>query len=116
MDNKEFGRKLRVLRKSKGYTQEALAELAGIDAKHLSRLENGRYFPAYSTLDALVKILDVNIGELINIEPAETQINDNPIYIKILQILNTADSNEELSCYLDAVKAINKTLNLKKNR
>ena len=115
MDNKKFGRKLRELRKLKGYTQEAFAELAGIDSKHLSRLENGKYFPAYSTLNMFVRILGVNINELIGAELDEAEINDNPLYLKIIQIVNTACSNDELNCYLDAVKTIYKTLNLAKN-
>ncbi len=39
MDNKIFGKNLKFLRKNKGYTQQVLAELVGIDEKHLSRLE-----------------------------------------------------------------------------
>lgn len=42
MNNKNFGKKLRDLRKAKGFTQEVLAEKAEIDEKHLSRIENGK--------------------------------------------------------------------------
>lgn len=40
-----FGRRLKELRKSKGLTQQVLAELAGIDEKHLCRIENGNISP-----------------------------------------------------------------------
>lgn len=54
MNNNDFGKNLRILRKAKGFTQEVLAEKAEIDEKHLSRIENGRYFPTYSTLSRLL--------------------------------------------------------------
>ncbi len=47
MNNNNFGKKLRILRKAKGFTQEVLAEKAEIDEKHLSRIEYGKYFPTY---------------------------------------------------------------------
>lgn len=50
MNNIEFGKRLRELRKSRGYTQQILAEKAEINEKHLSRVENGKYFPSYATL------------------------------------------------------------------
>lgn len=36
-----FGKKLQQIRKSKGLTQEKLAELAGVHEKHISKLELG---------------------------------------------------------------------------
>lgn len=36
----DLGDKIRQIRKSKGLTQEKLAELIDIDNKHLSRIEN----------------------------------------------------------------------------
>ena len=42
--NGTFGIKLKELRKAKGLTQQALAEKANIDDKHLCRIENGKYF------------------------------------------------------------------------
>lgn len=47
--NSTFGARLKELRKAKGLTQQALAEKANIDDKHLCRIENGKYFPTYST-------------------------------------------------------------------
>ena len=41
--NSTFGAKLKELRKAKGLTQQALAEKASIDDKHLCRIENGKY-------------------------------------------------------------------------
>lgn len=53
----KLGKKIKELRKSKGFTQEKLAELANIDAKHLSKIENGVHTPSYNTLKKLSDIL-----------------------------------------------------------
>ena len=41
-----FGKKLQLIRKSRGMTQEKLAELAGVHEKHISKLELGTYKPS----------------------------------------------------------------------
>ena len=45
---------LKKLRKSKGLTQQALAEKTNIDDKYLCRIENGKYFPTHATLNKLL--------------------------------------------------------------
>ena len=120
MDNKKpadknstFGNKLRELRKAKGYTQQALAEKAGIDEKHLSRVENGKYFPTYTTLNKLLNALGATLDEVgLNLE--EIKINTNPLMAKALQILNSAKDDNELKCYLDSLKATQKALEVNK--
>ena len=112
MNNNKFGHKLRQIRKSKGYTQQFLAEKANIDEKHLSRIENGKYFPTYTTLNNLLKALDVSIEEA-GLELNQIEINTNPLLSKALQILNSANNDEELKYYIDALKFVNKIL--KKN-
>lgn len=112
MNNSEFGKRLKELRKSKGYTQQVLAEKADIDEKHLSRVENGKYFPSYATLNKLLTALGVTLEEVgINLEQAE--VHKNPLYSKALQILNSAKDDNELACYLEGLKTIQKVLRLK---
>lgn len=115
MNNNKFGQRLKELRKSKGYTQQLLAEKAGIDEKHLSRIENNKYFPTYITLNKLLNALGVTVDE-VGIELNNVQIAQNATYTKALQILNLASNDDELKCYLEALKVVQKTLNLKKNR
>ncbi len=55
-NRKLLGKRIKELRKSRGLTQDALAETVGIDSKHLSRIECGVNFPS---LDLLCKIADV---------------------------------------------------------
>lgn len=47
---KQFGERVKVLRKSKGFTQEALAESIGINLRQLARIEAGESFISSDTL------------------------------------------------------------------
>ena len=110
--NNNFGKKLKELRKSKGYTQQILAEKAGIDEKHLSRIENGKYFPSYLTLNKLLNALGTSVTQM-GLELENSHVYNNSIIIKALQILNKAKNKEELDCYLEALKLVQKTLKVK---
>ena len=111
--NSTFGARLKELRKAKGLTQQALAEKANIDDKHLCRIENGKYFPSYTTLNNLLVALNVSIEE-VGLNLNQIEINENPLIVKALQILNSAKDDNELACYISALKVIQKALSLKK--
>lgn len=105
MMNKDnsFGQKLQQIRKSKGLTQEKLAEIAGVHEKHISKLELGTYKPSFDTLNKIVTALGLNVDDVgFNLE--NVSVNDNPFYIKSMQILNTA-SDDELEFYYTLLKA-----------
>lgn len=98
-----FGKKLQQIRKSKGLTQEKLAELAGVHEKHISKLELGTYKPSFDTLNKIVTALGLNVDNVgFNLE--HVPANDNPFYIKSMQILNSA-TEEELEFYYSLLKA-----------
>ena len=111
--NNTFGTRLKELRKSKGLTQQALAEKANIDDKHLCRIENGKYFPTHATLSKLLNALDLTLEEAgLNLE--QIKINENPTMAKALQILNSAKDDNELSCYLESLRATQRALDINK--
>ncbi|MDR1370462.1 MAG: helix-turn-helix transcriptional regulator [Dysgonamonadaceae bacterium] len=56
MERERIGTKLREARKSLGYSQEYVAEKAGIGRGHIVRIEQGKYSV---TIDTLSKILNV---------------------------------------------------------
>ncbi len=58
-----LGSRIKELRKSKGFSQDALAERIGIDAKHLSRLEVGGSFPSLDTLERLAGVLEAELKD-----------------------------------------------------
>jgi len=59
---KEVGLQIRIIRKAKRLTQEAVAERVGIDPKSLGRIEKGTYLPSLETLGKLAKALDTPVS------------------------------------------------------
>ena len=59
-----LGQKIQRLRKELKLTQEALAEIVGIDPKNISKIENGNNYPSPETLTAIANALKVDIYEL----------------------------------------------------
>lgn len=60
----DLGQRIQYLRKQQKLTQEALAELVGIDPKNISKIENGNNYPSAETITAIASALNVNIYEL----------------------------------------------------
>ena len=72
-------------------TQSQLAELAGANEKHISKIETGVYFPTYTTLTKILNALNLSIEDVgLNLEHLST--NESPYYVKARQILNSANS------------------------
>jgi transcriptional regulator with XRE-family HTH domain len=59
-----FGSRIRELRKSKGLSQEQLAEVIGIDQKHMSRIELGKSYPSLDRLVRIAEALKVSLPDL----------------------------------------------------
>jgi transcriptional regulator with XRE-family HTH domain len=62
----KLGKKVKELRKKRGYTQEKLAEVANIDYKYLQKIE-GKNPPALriDTIEKLTKALQVTLAYLL---------------------------------------------------
>lgn len=60
-----LAKRLKTLRKERGYTQATLAKRAGVTLSYIGRLEIGRHDPHLSTLLKLAKAMKVTIGELV---------------------------------------------------
>ncbi|AGR47486.1 helix-turn-helix transcriptional regulator [Brevibacillus laterosporus] len=52
------------LRKSKGFTQQALADLVGINRCFLSNIERGKYSPSLEVAYKIANALDTHIEEI----------------------------------------------------
>ncbi|MBL8792702.1 MAG: helix-turn-helix transcriptional regulator [Planctomycetia bacterium] len=65
----EFGKRLRQLRISKGFTLRTLAEAAGVDFTFLSKIENGKpgYQPGADTIRALAAALGEHALDLLRL-------------------------------------------------
>ena len=86
-----LGKRIKELRKRKGYTQEKLAELAGIEIPSLSNIENGKNYPNYETLENLSKALEVRPFEIYLFEYYHSQAS------LIKEMVNSMESSEELT-------------------
>lgn len=103
----DLGTKIRELRKAKKLTQEQLAEMIGIDDKHLSRIENGYHSPKYNIMQKLARVLDFNLFAMNNVEIHEISEQDK-IIKKAIQIFKNAQTEQEKLCYLEALKNAHK--------
>ena len=56
---------IRIERRRKQITQEALAELAGISVKHVTKIENAQVTTSIYFVYRIAKALDVSIDELV---------------------------------------------------
>jgi transcriptional regulator with XRE-family HTH domain len=65
MPVEKIAMRLKQLRAKRGWTQEQLAEKAGINRGYLARLETGRHDPTITTLEKLAKALKVKTAELL---------------------------------------------------
>jgi transcriptional regulator with XRE-family HTH domain len=61
---KQFGKRLRTLRKERGHSQEELAFRARLDRTYVSGIERGIRNPALKNIARLAKALDVEVIEL----------------------------------------------------
>ncbi len=61
----EFGRRIAMSRKARGYTQEQLAALLHITGQAVSKWEKSYALPDTSLLPALSKVLNVSIDHLL---------------------------------------------------
>ena len=89
---RDFGLRLKELRIKKGITQYHLAEITGIDLKHMSHIETGRSFPKADLIERFAQALDIEYTEFFNTE----HLQDRKILLqKINKSLKQA-SDEDL--------------------
>ena len=64
-----LARNLRLLRKTRGLSQEELASRAGVDRTYVSSLERGIYAAGIDVLDRLARALEVEAADLLRASP-----------------------------------------------
>lgn len=82
---KLLGERIREIRKSKGFTQEQLAEMVGVEPRHISRVEGGYNSPSIERLAKIADALGVPINEFFNFMHLDTpakRLNDIDNLIK----------------------------------
>ena len=95
-----FGKRIQEIRKSKGLTQEKLAELIGLDTPNLSNIERGKRFVSSSTLEKIIDSLQIEESELFNFNHLKTK---EELITSIKDILD-ASSYEDIAYYYRMIK------------
>jgi|TARA_A100001518_G_C1158714_1_gene14397 transcriptional regulator with XRE-family HTH domain len=67
-----LARNLRILRRTKGWSQEELADRAQIDRTYVSALERCVYAASVDVLDRLAKALSVSVAALFDTDTADS--------------------------------------------
>jgi transcriptional regulator with XRE-family HTH domain len=98
----KLGERIKEYRKASGLSQEQLAEMIGIEQKHVSRLEVGKSYPTIDRLEKISTALNVPMGRFFDcgdswidsqrVGRIETMIKDldkdyNQIVLKFSQIM-----------------------------
>lgn len=60
-----LARRLRVLRAARGWSQEVLAELAGLHRTYISGIERGGYSVSIDTLEKIAQAFGMSIEQLL---------------------------------------------------
>ena len=90
---KDFGARVKELRIKKRITQYELAELSGIDPKHISHIETGRSFPKADLIEKFALALGIDYIELFRTE----HLKDRQYMLDKLDNILKNSTDEELS-------------------
>ena len=101
---KQLGSRIRELRKTQGFSQEAFAEEIGVATNTLSSIERGNAFMTASTLEKIIDILNIQPQELFNFSTCKT---NKDLYDSIIsKINNIKNNNERLTILLKLIDAL----------
>lgn len=59
-----LGKRIREIRKGCKLSQEQLSELVGVDFRYISKIELGKCYPSFETLEKIAQSLQVEMREL----------------------------------------------------
>ena len=91
-----LGKRIKELRKQKGYTQDYLAEKLKIEPRQLSKLETGKHHPSFETIIALLETFDITFEELISFEHLNSA---NDIRKTLLKDIENIDDSKIQNVY-----------------
>lgn len=109
-----LGEKIKELRKSKGITQEQLADMLVVSSQAVSKWETGVANPDLALIPDLAKMFEVSTDELLGVDNKDKSENNENAMIdarlarleKMMSFLMARDDNEALSIMLKDAKRI----------
>ena len=89
-----FCQNLRRVRKAKGYSQETLCEIAGIDLSHYGAVERGESAITIQKLFQITTALNIPIRYLFSGEPGRTSNENEDSLEKLIEFLRSRDDKD----------------------
>ena len=105
MEQMDVGARIRYFRHLRGLSQEQLALRAGLNPAFRGHLERGLKSPTITTLEKLVRVLDITFVELFAEQPADSDAAKETAR-KRLDLLVRDLSAEQLDKLSDIIQAI----------
>ena len=100
---KQFGKRLRTVRKAAKITQEEAAERAELNPKYLGQIERGEKRPSFDAIMALAKALRVEPEVLFRMDSGEADVK---ALRKIIETLLRQCGQQDLRRVYKVIKAL----------
>lgn len=81
---KQFGQRVRLIRKSQNLTQEKLSEMIDLDPQHFCKMENGTNFPSPKNLVKIADALNVEVQDLFAFNSSDKTLEKIIVEVKNL--------------------------------
>lgn len=91
MDKQKTGELIKNARIKKGYTQVELGDLLGVTNKAISRWEKGDSFPDIGVIEALSRILDIRIQDIVIGEIKEQNTDNETAVTEVVRAAKLQD-------------------------
>lgn len=105
-----IGKRLRAIRKKRGYTQEQLAEMAGISPQHCSGIETGGAKVSLPALVQLCNALDTTLDEVLL---DSIQVAAKPGLMREVEAVFSDATADEMYLMLSQAKSIKEAVRVK---
>jgi transcriptional regulator with XRE-family HTH domain len=109
-----FGEKMKLLRKEKGWSQEELSKKIETDTRQVSLYENNKVAPSAETIVRISKVFNISIDYLLIDEMSRRPLsmNDESIFDNIQKMeLLTEDEKKSVFNIIDGLASKNKLKN-----
>ncbi|MBP3925230.1 helix-turn-helix transcriptional regulator [bacterium] len=103
LDKEIIGKKIRQIRREKGFSQERLSEEIDISPRQMCMIESGNSYPSIETFVKISKILEIDINNFFNLSAK----NSDELRTEIYDLINIC-SVSELHLIKDIIQAIQK--------
>ena len=81
----KFGDNLKQIRKSKGMSQEQLADMVNVTRQSVSKWENGDGYPEMNNILELCKIFNCKLNDLVHTDMSDISLLDEQIVMNVVK-------------------------------